>query len=139
MKQFINLLVVGILSGLLLASLLVLVYLATGNKVYILLFNVDYIPFLRSLWSQPGIGIVFHFVFTVSSVLGLYYMLSIFHFEKKIPLYITIYTFGSAILFFLTALSEQQPAAGDIIAWFYWTCAHAVFSIAVGFSVKRWG
>jgi len=138
MKHSKKLVVIGFISGCILATFLLLVNMVTDNKAYILLFNVDYIPLLRNIWSQPGIGIVFHFVFSILSVVGLYYILHLLHWEQKVMTYVAVYTVGSALLFYLTALSSKPPVADDHIAWLYWTCAHVLFGISVGLFVKRW-
>lgn len=138
MQRFVKLTAISVFSGFLLAGILLLVDVTISNKAYILLFNVDYIPYLDHVWSQPGIGIVFHFVFCTISVIGLYVFLMFFHYEKTVLPYIMVYTLGSACLFFLTALTDLAPAADDYIAWMAWTCAHALFGISVGLSVKHW-
>lgn len=138
MQRFVKLTVIGVFSGLLLASLLLLVDGTIHNRAYILLFNIDYIPFLQNIWSQPGIGIVFHFVFCIISVVGLYCILMFFHHEKAVLSYVMVYSLGSACLYFLTALTDQQPAADDYMAWMFWTGAHALYGISVGLSIKHW-
>ncbi|GKV54136.1 hypothetical protein NCCP2222_00830 [Sporosarcina sp. NCCP-2222] len=138
MKVISRLVIIGILAGVLLAGLLQLVYVATGNKAYTLLYNVDYIPILSKWESYPIIGISFHFVFCIASVVGLYFILSLVQLEKRILPYFLTYTAGSGILYFLTALSDKPPAANDAEAWLYWTLSHAAYSILVAELVIHW-
>ncbi|MEK3934459.1 hypothetical protein MKY41_03995 [Sporosarcina sp. FSL W7-1349] len=136
MKQLLKLILIGILSGLLLAGFLKLVYKITGNQAYILLYNIDYIPFLRQWEDVSAVGLVFHFVFCIASVIGLYYILKAFRHERHPLPYLAVYTIGSGILYFLTLLTDQPPAADDVAAWFYWTFGHVLFGFAVGYLVK---
>ncbi|MBB4825628.1 hypothetical protein HNO89_002864 [Sporosarcina luteola] len=131
MKLISKLVVIGILAGAALAGLLELVYAATGNEAYVLLYNVDYIPLLNRWDSSIFVGIAFHFAFCVASVVGLYFILCLFHLEQRILPYFLTYTVGSGILYFLTALTEKSPAANDAEAWLYWTVSHAVYSLIV--------
>ncbi|WP_243458232.1 hypothetical protein [Sporosarcina sp. Te-1] len=133
-----KLVVIGILAGVALAGLLQLVYEATGNKAYVLLYNVDYIPILNRWESSPFVGNAFHFVFCIASVVGLYFILRLFHIERRILPYFLTYTAGSGILYFLTALSEKPPAANDMEAWLYWTISHAVYSLIVAELIIYW-
>lgn len=138
MNRITRLTTIGVVSGFVLASFLMIIHILTGNQAYILLFNVDYIPVLKDIWSQPGIGIVFHFVFCVISVVALFYVLCLWHLEKRWFMYVLVYVFGSGGLFFLTALSNLAPDAGDFGSWLYWTSAHLVYGIIVGLLIKNW-
>lgn len=80
--------------------LLVLVHLFTGNEVYILLFNIDYIPLLRDFRPRSFVEIVFHFITCIVSTVGLYTLLKIIRREQQLISYFVIYTAGSAFLFF---------------------------------------
>jgi len=137
-KRITKLTLIGIISGCVLAGFLLIIHLLTSNEAYILLFNVDYIPLLQDVWSQPGIGIVFHFVFCIVSVVALFYVLDFWDLERKWFLYVLVYVLGSAGLFFLTALTSTEPSAGDVDAWMYWTVAHLIYGIMVGVMVNRW-
>lgn len=138
MYRIARLTTIGMVSGCVLAGFLIIVHILTDNEAYILLFNVDYIPILQDVWSQPGIGIVFHFVFCIISVVALFYVLRFWHVEKRWFVYVLVYVLGSAGLFFLTALSDLAPNAGDVNAWLYWTSAHLIYGIMVGVLVERW-
>lgn len=138
LKQILKLSFIGIIAGLILMLVLGLLKFFTGSHAYDLLFNFDYIPGLNELKPVWLIGYLFHFLFCVFSVIGLYYILKNWNLEKKDAPYILVYTIGSGALFFLTALSDQPPAYNDIAAWVFWTFAHAIYGDAVAFMVRKW-
>lgn len=138
MKQVIKLLSIGIIAGFVLAAFLGVIQLLTGNQAFVLLFNMDYIPIVKSWNLGWGIGIVFHFVTCIASVIVLFYILKTVQLERYIIAYLITYTVGGGILFTLTALSGKPPAITDFAAWIYWTLGHAVFSLVVGILVKYW-
>lgn len=137
MKQFMQLIGIGIASGAVLAALMQLVYTLTGNQAYVLLYNVDYFPIIHIWQDSAWFGIVFHFVFCIASVIGLFYIVKLFGWQYKVWPYVAVYTIGSGILYFLTLLTYQPPAADDGMAWFYWTLSHFVFSLIVAGMITR--
>lgn len=138
MKQLLKLTFIGIFAGIILAGVLLLLHLWANNPAYILLFNVDYIPILKGLSSQPIIGVIFHFGFCIISVVGLFYILKMSDRERQVLFYIAVYTGGSAILYFLTVFSVRPPFITDLTSWMYWTIAHAIYGIIVGLFIKKW-
>lgn len=138
MKQVLKLTLVGIIGGIVLMIMLKIVLVFTGNTAYILLFNFDYVPILNELRPVWLFGYVFHFVTCMVSVIVLFYILKTQRWEMKLLPYIAVYTIGGGALFFLTSLSPQPPAANDVMAWIYWTLAHAIFGYVVGILVKKW-
>lgn len=138
MKQFVKLIVIGLCAGTILACVLILVYFLTNNEAYILLFNVDYMPILNRLHPKFIVEIAFHYGFCIASVVLLYQILHMIHREHHMLWYVVIYTSGSAVLFFLTALSSAPPVTTDIEAWSYWTIAHAIYGIIVGGLIRKW-
>lgn len=138
MKDLLKLSLIGLIAGFVLIVVLKIVLILTGNTAYILLFNFDYIPILNELKPVWLFGYVFHYVTCIASVIGLYYILQTWNWEKKILPYILVYTIGGGALFFLTALSPQLPEANDFMAWFYWTFAHGIYGYVVGAMVKKW-
>ncbi|RLL48368.1 hypothetical protein D8M04_03650 [Oceanobacillus piezotolerans] len=138
MKRVMKLTVIGIIAGIILSGSLKIIQLLTHNDAYILLFNTDYIPLINQLHNWSIVGIIFHFVTCISSVIGLFYILRALGIEYSLLAYILVYTVGSAMLFPLTALSEKTPSLTDFPAFIYWTAGHMVYSFAVGLLVKRW-
>lgn len=138
MKQFLQLVSIGIVSGAILALLMFGVWAVTGNEAYILLYNVDYFPIIHVFSHVAWFGIVFHFVFCIASVLGLFYILKFFKWQYKMWPYVVVYTAGSGVLYFLTLLTDRPPAADDGMAWLYWTVSHLIFSVVVASLVIRY-
>lgn len=136
--SWLKLIAAGVIAGLILAGFLKLIHWFTGNEAYILLFNVDYIPLLKHLPYETAVGLALHFVICVLSVIVLFYFLKFVQLERRIAPYLVAYTGGSAMLFFLTALTDRPPAATDFAAWFYWNTGHFFFGFAVGLFMKRW-
>ncbi|ARF17843.1 hypothetical protein CSV61_07625 [Sporosarcina sp. P3] len=138
MKRFWQLVGIGIAGGAVLALLMLVIWAVTGNEAYILLYNVDYFPIIHVFSHVLWFGIVFHFVFCIASVLGLFYLLSFLNWQYKMWPYIVVYTVGSGVLYFLTLLTDRPPAADDGMAWLYWTGSHLVFSVLVASMVSRY-
>lgn len=137
-KQVYKLTLIGIIAGIILALFLKIVELLTGKQVYNILFNMDYIPVLKHVNDVPLAGYIFHFIFCIASVVILFYLLKLVNLERIGSLYVLIYTFGSAILYFLTLLTNQPPEATDIASWFYWTISHLVYGLVVVKLMKSW-
>lgn len=137
MKKLFLLTVIGFMAGLVLMWVLKIVMLLTGNTAYILLFNFDYIPVARDLKPIWLFGYVFHFMTCIVSVIALFYILKNKNLHKKTVAYVLVYMLGGGGLFFLTSLSVQPPASDDVMAWLYWTLAHAIFGLVVGAMVKK--
>ena len=138
LKKLLKLSLIGIIGGLVLMLVLKIVIMLTGNSAYLLLFNFDYIPVLNELRPVELFGYVFHFLTCIFSVIGLYYILKNWNIERQLLPYILVYTMGGGALFFLTSLSDQPPAANDVVAWIYWTMAHGIFGYVIGAMVKKW-
>ena len=138
MKQIIKLTAIGVAAGVVLMAFLKIIQIISGNEAYILLFNFDYVPVIQNLRPVWLFGYLFHFVTCIVSVIVLFYILKKVGWQKRIIPYVLVYTIGGGGLFFLTALSEQPPAANDGIAWIYWTLGHAVFGYVVGAMIKKW-
>lgn len=138
MITLLKLIIIGFISGLILASAGKIIRLVTGNKAEILLYNMDYMPVFKR-WSDKWItGIIFHYMTCIVSAVVLFYMLIPFGWEQNIWPYVLVYTVGSAGLYFLSLLTDKPPASNSFSSWFYWTFSHAIFGFAVGFLIKWW-
>lgn len=138
MKHLLKLTTIGLCAGFVLILVLKIVMVFTGNTAYILLFNFDYIPVIKHLKPVWLFGYVFHYLTCIISAIALFYILKSWNWQKLLFPYILVYTLGGGALFFLTSLSNLPPAANDVMAWIYWTIAHAVFGYVVGALVKKW-
>lgn len=137
-RLFYKLLIISIISGAILAGLLKIVQITLNNDAYILLFNMDYIPLLKNVETISGSGYIFHFVFCFVSIVALFHLAKIVRLEKHISSYVIVFTVGSGILYFLTALTNKPPSATSVNSWIYWVVAHTVFGITVGVMIKYW-
>jgi hypothetical protein len=138
MRNLLKLVAIGIIAGIVLAGFLKTIHLLTGNQAYILLFNMDYIPLLKMLPPLTINALIFHFLFCIISVVTLFHILKTVHLERHVSPYLIVYTGGAAMLFFLTALTEKPPDTTDVLAWFYWTIGHGIYSLTVGYLIKYW-
>lgn len=138
MITFLKLILIGIISGVILASVMKFIQLITGNKANILLYNMDYMPFLKK-WSGKWItGIIFHYVTCILSAVVLFYMLIPFGWEMEIWPYVLVFTVGGGILYFLSIFTETPPASNSFSSWFYWTLGHAIFGLVIGLLIQAW-
>lgn len=129
---------IGGISGIILAISLKIPQLLWQNQAYNLLFEVDYIPFLNSLEPVWLIRNTFHFMTCILSLFFLFHILKYFRIETQIWAYIIIIGIGSAILFFLTLLSNQTPEITDYRAWILWALGHILFSISGWYFIQNW-
>lgn len=132
METFLLLILIGFIAGVVLAGVMKLVRFTTGNKAEILLYNMDYIPFLKQWAHLPITGLIFHYVTCISSAVILYYLLIPFNLELAIWPYIYVFSLGGGILYFLSALTRTPPNHTDWISWFNWTASHSIFGFTVG-------
>lgn len=138
MRLLCKLLIISIVSGAILAGFLKVIQITLNSDAYVLLFNMDYIPLLKYVETISGSGYVFHFVFCFVSIVGLFYLAKIVQLEKNITVYVIVFTAGSGMLYFLTALTNQPPSARSLISWVFWVVAHAIFGFVVGLLIKYW-
>ncbi len=132
-RNFINSIFIGIISGSFLGLLLKLIESISQIRVYTLLLNVDFIPFINQVkWSEPieflfhvviSICISFVFIFLVDQLksqksLGKLWLLSLIMCLPTIGLY-----------FVLSILAIQEvPAWNDWLAFTFWTIAHLIYA-----------
>lgn len=138
MEVFLLLLLIGTISGTVLAAIMKFVRIATGNKAEILLYNMDYIPILNQWAHKRSTGIIFHYMTCISSAVILYYLLIPFRLEFAIWPYIYVFSLGGGILYFLSALTRTPPDHRDWISWFNWTASHSIFGFTVGVLIFWW-
>ena len=130
--------IIGLISGIILALFLKIPQLLWGIKAYNLLFEVGYIPFLNQLQPVWLIQGFFHFATCIFSLAILYYLLTYYNKETHLLSYIIIIGVGSTSLYFLTLLAENTPPITDYIAWLFWTLGHILFSITGWYLIQKW-
>lgn len=138
MTTFIKLILIGIISGVILAGIMKIIRKITGNKADILLYNMDYMPVLKK-WDHYWVtGVLFHYVTCIASAVILFYILFPFGWEMDVWPYVLVFAAGGGVLYFLSALTETPPAYNDTAAWLYWTFGHGVFGLSIGLLIKFW-
>lgn len=130
MKLLIRLPVAGILAGVVLGLLLKGIEILTDKKVYTLLLNVDYIPWLSNLPINEIQEFALHIIVSVCIVSSLYFVLR--RTRAPIPLFVLGAVIIGGLYFPLTMLSHRTPDVTDAAALVYWLLAHAGYGLASG-------
>ncbi|RNF40717.1 hypothetical protein [Planococcus salinus] len=126
---------IGFWSGMLLGILLKWIEYMTGERVYTLLLNVDFIPFIGAVdWSEP-VAFAFHLI--ISLAIGIAYV----YIAKR-----RNYAFGHLVLLSLgfcfplfllyfplsaLAIRDDIPQMTNVSAYLYWVFAHLTFALAL--------
>jgi len=131
----------GLISGLFLAALLKIIEHITQFKVYTLLLNVDYIPYIKTFVFPEYIEVGFHLI--VSIVLSIYLYLLIINRKissrKKIIILCTFVCFIiGAALFPTTTFSDRTPAFTSIPSFSYWIIGHIMYGCLMGIMFARY-
>lgn len=137
MKFYLKLTGIGILAGTIFGILFKIVEFATGKKVYALLLNVDYIPYLQDSHLTEIVEFSLHLIVSISVVFVLYFGFMLLNWHQKLTPYIVaniIIAFG---LFLTTLFSEVTPEITDFIAFLYWVGGHAFYGLLLGLMARR--
>jgi len=131
----------GLVSGLFLAALLKIIEDFTQFKVYTLLLNVDYIPYIKTFVFPEYIEVGFHLI--VSIVLSICLYLLIINLKissrKKIIILCTFICFIiGAALFPTTTFSDRTPAFTSIPSFSYWILGHIMYGCIMGILFARY-
>lgn len=126
---------IGFWSGLLLGLLLKWIQRVTGEQVYTLLLNVDFVPLIgRVEWSEPA---AFAFHIAISLLISIAYV----YLAKR-----RLYSFGQLtmlsllmcsplfLLYFpLSSLAQRTDVPGltDVGAFLYWIFAHLTYALVL--------
>ncbi|MEK3774241.1 MULTISPECIES: hypothetical protein [Paenibacillus] len=123
----------GMVSGVVLGLFLKIIQLYTGEKVYTLLLNIDFVPGLPP--TLPEI-IEFSLHLFVSVFIGIFYLWWVRH--SGHPMFKGILLgAGSSLLYIpLSQLSSRVPNLYDITAILYWVIGHLLFGIVLGLCGK---
>lgn len=130
----------GLYAGLILAIHLKIVEAVTGERVYTLLLNVDYLPIANTVQFVEPVEVLFHLIVSVFLSILLFYIM----YRMKITSRSKVLSFTVAVniliaiaYFPLTSLSEKTPEITDYIALAHWIFAHIVYGIALGLMLHR--
>jgi len=125
----------GFISGLFLALFLKVVEYFTHYKVYTLLLNVDYIPYVNTFVFPELIEVGFHQIVSIALAICLY-ILIVFRqvsSRKKIIFLSTFVCFIIAIaLFPTTTFSDRTPEFTSIPSFSYWMIGHLIYGYILG-------
>jgi hypothetical protein len=126
-------LLAGVLTGVVMGFVFKGVESLTGVKVYTLLLNVDFVPFLSQPlpeWLEFGL----HLIVSVVIAIVFLFLLNRFTAIAKRPILFGIIAGCLAIPTFipLTLLSERTPAIDDMAALFWWIAGHLLYGWLLG-------
>lgn len=126
---------IGFWSGMFLGILLKWIEYVTGERVYTLLLNVDFIPLIGLIdWSEP---VAFAFHLAISLAIGIVYVylakrnrypfshLVLISLGLCIPLFLIYFPLSSL------AVREDIPQPTDGSAYLYWVFAHLTYALAL--------
>lgn len=124
---------IGLWSGIILGFLMKWIQAVTGEEIYNLLLNVDFLPFFGSInWSEP-VEFFFHLIIAV--IIGIVYvyiakikpfsfgMLVIISLVMCLPLFPLYFILSSL------AIRDDVPGLTDGSAILYWTFAHLTYAL----------
>ncbi|MBD7983956.1 hypothetical protein H9649_05150 [Sporosarcina sp. Sa2YVA2] len=130
----------GLYAGLILAIHLKIVEAVTGEKVYTLLLNVDYLPIANTVQFVEPVEVLFHLLVSVFLSILLFYIMfriKITSMSKVLSFTVVVNILIAIAYFPMTTLSEKTPEITDYIALAHWIFAHIVYGIALGLMLHR--
>ncbi|SHN73834.1 hypothetical protein SAMN04487896_3316 [Paenibacillus sp. ov031] len=125
----------GLTSGLVLGFFLKALQTYTGEKVYTLLLNIDFVPWLPPTLPEY-IEFVLHLI--VSIIIGNFYIWWIQRSGHPISKGVLIGALSSLLYIPLSQLSSRVPDLYDIKAILYWLTGHLLFGVVVGWCGHVW-
>jgi hypothetical protein len=135
-----NAVLYGLISGLFLAALLKIIEQITHFKVYTLLLNVDYIPYINTFVFPERIEVGFHLIVSIALAICLYLLII----QRKVSSRRNIIVFSmfvcfiiGAALFPTTTFSERTPELTSIPSITYWIGGHICYGYVLGVFLAR--
>lgn len=132
---------IGFVTGMLLALSLKAIQHLTGDKVYTLLLNVDYFPVLKDFEFSEPVEVLFHLIVSIilCMIIAFFYIHNRRFFSKNIVLStMLLNTVIGLLLFPTTSFSNRTPELTDGSALCWWLAGHAVYGLALGFFIQKW-
>ncbi|WP_440117440.1 hypothetical protein [Paenibacillus sp. QZ-Y1] len=123
----------GILSGIVLGFFLKMIQEYSGEKVYTLLLNIDFVPGLPPTLPE---FIEFTLHLLVSVVIGIFYMWWVRHSGRPMFKGVLLGAVSSLLYIPLSQLSSRVPDLYDVTAILYWVVGHLIFGIVLGLCGK---
>ncbi|MFJ7935750.1 hypothetical protein [Sporosarcina sp. NPDC096371] len=134
-QGFRNAILSGMISGLFLAALLKIVEQNTHLKVYTLLLNVDYIPYINQFVFPELVEVSFHLLVSIVLAFGLYSLVIYKQIlsRKKIIALCTFFCFFIGVaLFPTTTFSDRTPSFSSLPSLSYWMVGHITYGYIIG-------
>ncbi|ARK21958.1 MULTISPECIES: hypothetical protein [Sporosarcina] len=131
---------IGIVTGILLAVVLKMVQAITGDKVYTLLLNVDYIPIVKEYQFPEVIEVFFHLIVSVvlCIILVILYDKSRGFIRNHAILFPLLVNVAIGLLLYpTTSFSDRTPSVTNIISLLWWVAGHALYGFVVGVLINR--
>ncbi|MCM3135451.1 hypothetical protein M3629_21975 [Paenibacillus polysaccharolyticus] len=125
--------ITGIVSGIFLGLFLKAVQALTGEKVYTLLLNIDFVPGLPPRLPE---WIEFSLHLAVSVVIGIFYIWWIRRSGRPVSRGILLGAASSLLYLPLSPLSSRVPDLKDAGAIFYWVIGHLLFGVSLSLCEK---
>ncbi|MGC5776215.1 hypothetical protein [Paenibacillus pabuli] len=125
----------GIFSGFVLGFFLKAIEASTDEKVYTLLLNIDFVPWLPPTFPEY-IEFALHLV--VSIVIGAFYIWWVQRSGDPMFKGILIGALSSLLYIPLSQLSNRVPDLYDGKAILYWLAGHLLFGTAIGVCGQIW-
>lgn len=121
-------------AGLLLGLYMKAVQQLTGQTVYTLLLNVDYIPLLNELALSELWEFALHLFVSALVGIGLALFFRIVRWPSVRQTYsaMAVSLLIGLVLFPTTLLSDRTPSIGSGAAWTWWLVGHAVYGWVLG-------
>lgn len=131
---------IGVVTGIILAVFLKIVQAITGDKVYTLLLNVDYIPIVKEYQFPEVIEVLFHLIVSVvlCIILVILYDKSSSFIRKHAILFPLLVNVAIGLLLYpTTSFSYRTPDVTNMVSLFWWTFGHALYGFLVGILISR--
>lgn len=137
-KRVFQFILIGLISGLILAVFLKFLEIWTGSLAYRLLFEVNYVPVFNRIYPRYVAEIIFHFSTCIFSIVILYNILKLKNWEKSVTAYLIPIGIGSSALFLLTLWAHHTPEITDYKSWVFWIIGHVLFALSAVTMIKKW-
>ena len=131
---------IGIVTGIILAIFMKIVQAITGDKVYTLLLNVDYIPIVKEYQFPEVIEVFFHLIVSVVLCIILVFLCdksSGFIRKHAILFPLIVNVVIGLLLYQTTSFSDRTPDVTNMMSLFWWTFGHALYGLLVGILISR--
>ncbi|WP_145333433.1 hypothetical protein [Paenibacillus xylanexedens] len=125
--------ITGIVGGVFLGLFLKAVQTITGEKVYTLLLNIDFVPGLPPRLPE---WIEFSLHLAVSVVIGIFYIWWVRRSGRPVSRGIFLGAASSLLYLPLSPLSSRVPDWNDTGAILYWVVGHLLFGTLLGLCGK---